>query len=107
MTPTQFKLLSESCSLSIAQAADFLELPFGTASKYATGQRSTPPEIIEKLQGWFLHIDAAACAFARHDFAEALKRIEQSDLPRQLKRAALRRFYEINAAPPKKKAGKK
>lgn len=97
--PTAFKLLGESCGLSVKDTARQLKIPFGTAVKYAEGSRPAPPELLRQLEDIFCKVEKVAQAYRWHP-----ERIQSTALAPILHRAAHRRVYEINATDPKRPA---
>ena len=59
---TLFKLFAQSCGLTLAEAAAFLDIPTNTAKSWWSGRRKAPEAVIEKLCDLAIKQDVAAQA---------------------------------------------
>lgn len=88
---TGFKLLAESVGCTIDKMALLLQIPAGTARKYASGERTMPAEVLNRIEAIFRQIELAAHTFRHHP-----ERLGRTGIPRVLHRAIRRRIQEIN-----------
>jgi len=57
---TMFKLVCDSCGLSIREAAKFLDVKLDTAKSWSSGRNTAPESMIDKLIELSVRIDVAA-----------------------------------------------
>ena len=94
MSEIPFKLMCESLGLSVKQVAELvLHLPRGSVSKYADGQRPTPPDVIEEMKRLIHKVDSAA-----HDFQHNPTLLTRAPIPTLLHKAVRRRIIELTIA---------